>query len=81
MDKEGFLDAIRKQYADEIHEIYLECEHDDGRRVDYAKLNSELKRIRAHARVEGLSDKEFDDLVKSTLPGSQDKLELNKKAA
>lgn len=72
MDKEGFLDTIRKQYADEIHEAYLECSHDHGD-VDHTRLSGMLKKLRNAAKSEGLSNKDFDDLVTSTLPDGREK--------
>ena len=75
MDRESFLETIKKQYADEIHEAFLECEHDDGRRIDYPKLNARLKRLFTNAKAEGLSVKDFHDLVHSTMPGYEDKVD------
>lgn len=68
MDKEGFLDTIRKQYAEDIHEAYLECAHDQGA-VDYPALSERLAKLMRNAHVDGLPQKEFEDLVRSTLPG------------
>ena len=68
MNKEGFQDALREQFADEIHEAYIECEHEDGHKIDYKKLNDTLTRLMKTARMEGLPEQEFVDLVRSTLP-------------
>lgn len=65
MNRENFLDTVGKQYADEIHEAYLQCE--SGEVVDYKKLNVLLKKLMTHAKVDGLSTQEFVDIVKSTL--------------
>jgi len=65
MDKEGFLDTIRKQYIDEIREAYLECAH--GKNVDYIELNQALTRLMKSAKAEGLAAKDFMDLAKAEL--------------
>jgi hypothetical protein len=68
MDRESFLDTIRSQYAEEINEAYLECEHENGRQIDVKKLNELLTKLMKTAKVDGLPPREFEDLVKSTLP-------------
>ncbi len=67
MDKEGFLDIVRKQYAEDIHEAYIECAHEQGD-VDFPALSERLTKLMKNARVDGLPQKEFEDLVHSTLP-------------
>jgi len=78
MDKETFSETIRQHYADEIHEAFLECEHDDGRSVDLVKLNQSLARLMANAKAEGLSPRDFEELVKSCLPQIFDRIKFPK---
>lgn len=66
MDREGFIEALRKQYADELHEAYLECEH--TAKVDMVALKTRIDKLKRQAKVEGLPEREFDDLVESALP-------------
>jgi hypothetical protein len=80
MDKESFLEGLRKQFANEIQEVYLECEHDRGE-VDISRLNSMLKKLMAGARLQGLPEKDFLDLLKSTLPDHWDDLDWAKSRA
>jgi hypothetical protein len=83
MDRDDFLDNIRRQYADEIHEAYLECEHETGK-VDFAQLNKKLGKLMKSAKAEGLQNKEFIDLAMSTLPPEAKnslRFESTKKAA
>lgn len=70
MDREGFLEAIRKQYADDIHEAFIECQVDEAgkRRVDLFKLNACLKKLWVNSQVEGLPEKDFLDLVRTAIP-------------
>ena len=75
MNKEGFLDTIRKQYAEDIHEAYLECEHEHGE-VDFSRLSDRLSALMRNAKVDGLPPKEFEDLVRSTLPAATGKVTL-----
>lgn len=67
MNREDFLDTIRKQYADEIHEAYIECAHEAGN-TDWSVLNGKLSKLMRSAKAEGLPNKDFVDLVQSTLP-------------
>ena len=78
MDRESFLETVKKQYADEIHEAYVECEHDDGRAVDFVQLNQRLRRLQASARAEGLGERDFQELVRSSRPEVWDKLSFYK---
>ena len=75
MDKEGFLDTIRRQYAEDIHEAYIECSHEHGD-VDLPALSSRLSTLMRNAKVDGLPQKEFEDLVRSTVPAVAGKITL-----
>jgi len=84
MNRESFLETVKKQYTDEIHEAYLECEHEGT--VDLKALNQRIKKLMSNAKVEGLAPKEFEDLVRTTIPDVAGKLDFkagtgNKKAA
>lgn len=68
MDRDDFVEALREQYADEIHEAYIECEHENGKNIDFEKLNDSLAKLMKAANVDGLHDSDFKELVKSTLP-------------
>jgi len=67
MDREDFIETLKKQYADNIHEAYLECEHEKGS-VDYPELKARIDKIARSAAVEGLRPAEYQDLVHSVLP-------------
>jgi|GEM_PF-1323524 len=76
MDRESFLETVRQQYAEEIQEAYYECEHEDGREIDYIKLNQNLARLMQGAMLDGLPPADFEDLVRSTLPQASPKLRI-----
>jgi hypothetical protein len=76
MNREGFLETVRRQYFEEINEAFVECEHDDGRTIDYPRLNQELKKLMTHALAQGLPGHEFQELVRTTLPHAWSKLDL-----
>lgn len=76
MDRESFIEVLRKQYSEEITEAYHECEHGAGRPIDYPKLNKLLAKLMRNAKVEGLSAKDFEELVVTTLPGIGQKIDL-----
>jgi hypothetical protein len=78
MDRESFLETVKKQYAEEIQEAYVECEHDDGRTVDYVQLNQKLRRLQTGARAQGLAEPDFQELVRMALPEVWDKLSFHK---
>ena len=82
MNRESFLEGIRQQYADQIHEAYIECEHEHDH-IDVKSLDRHLTKLRAAAKVQGLAVEEFEDLVRATLPDVVDKLDFwaGKKAA
>lgn len=72
IDREEYLENIRRQFAEEINEAYLECLHPSS--VDYAELSVRLDKLMKLAVVEGLPEKEFVDLVRATLPDAHSKL-------
>jgi hypothetical protein len=79
MNRESFLETIRQQYADEIREAYIECEHDDhgSQQVDFAELNRRLNKLRSSAKLDGLAVTEFEELARATLPdGVAEKVEF-----
>ncbi len=67
MDREDFIETLKRQYADNIHEAYIECEHEKGV-VDYPALKAQIDKIARSAAVEGLRPSEYQELVHSVLP-------------
>jgi hypothetical protein len=68
MNKESFLETVKQQYAEEIHEAYVEHEHGLHGKIDTPALTQHLKKLMTNAKVEGLSAHDFEELVHSTLP-------------
>lgn len=66
MNRETFLDTLKTQYSEEIHEAYLECEH--AGKVDLAAFNQRLAKIMKNAATEGLPRGEFEEMVRSAFP-------------
>ena len=77
MNRESFLETVKKQYVEEIHEAFLECEHQEGG-VDFPRLSALLGKLMNHAKAQGLTDVEFEELVHTTLPETQGKLDLRR---
>jgi len=77
MDKEEWKECLMEQYAEQVFEAYQECTDYDGRFVDQDKLNALLVRILNNAKVDGLSESEFEDIVHSTLSDVSFELEYN----
>ena len=78
MDREGFIDTLRYQYAEEIHEAYVLCESRDGQNVDLPKLHALLMQLARAAGREGLPQADFLELAYSALPPEVgDQLHLN----
>ena len=67
MDREDFIENVKKQFADSINEAYLECEHEKGS-VDYPALREHIDKIAKAAAVEGLRPHEYHELVCCILP-------------
>jgi hypothetical protein len=80
MNKETFLDTLRSQYAEEIHEAHIECERGEGR-IDLEAFAHKLHQLRKAAQVEGLPNQDFDDLVNATIPALMQGKALYKKAS
>jgi hypothetical protein len=79
MDRENHLESVRQQYADEIREAYIECEHGySENRVNIDELTQRLSTLMENAKVEGLPDVEFEELVVATLPEVYDKIQLKR---
>jgi len=77
MNREGFLETIRKQYVEDIHEAYQASLHEGGGKVDYVHLSSLLSKMMRRASMDGLRQPDFEELVYSTLPLSTGQLQLS----
>ena len=77
MDRETFLEEVRKQYAEKIVSAYMECEHglDGQKRVNWIQVNQKLTKLMKNAQVDGLPAKDFMELVKAELPDAWEHLE------
>lgn len=67
MNREDFIEELKKQYAEVIFEAYLECEHEKGA-VDFESLKAHIEKIGKAAGVEGIQWNDFNELVQSVLP-------------
>ena len=76
MNRESFLDAVKQQYSEEINEAYIECGHAEGSSLDMPELNKRLSKLMANAKVEGLSEPDFLELVRSILGDVADKVTI-----
>lgn len=65
MNKDSFLETLKRRYDEQIREAYVECEHEGE--IDTLSLHSKLKALRKEALAEGLPVKDFEDLMKSGL--------------
>lgn len=74
MNRDAFLDILKRQYSDEISFTYSKHDHHTGSGLDILKLDEELAKLRRSAEVEGLPAEEFDGLVRSKLAHVHDKL-------
>ncbi len=77
MDREGFLETVRRQYIEDIQEAYFECEHGGDFVLDLPTLQARLGTLMKSAQVDGLPRSEFEELVLTTLPHLQGKIDLN----
>jgi hypothetical protein len=67
MDRDDFIEDLKRQFADSITEAYLECEHEKGA-VDYPALKDRIEKIGKAAKVDGLKTTEYHELVCCVLP-------------
>ena len=68
MDREGFLETMRRQYIEDIHEAYQASLHEGGGRVDYVHLSGVLSQVMRRASKDGFKPMDFEELVYATLP-------------
>ncbi|HTL13394.1 MAG TPA: hypothetical protein VL588_12950 [Bdellovibrionota bacterium] len=76
MNRDDFLHGLREQYAEEIQAAYQECCHENGKVVDFTALHGRLNKLQKSAKVEGLPENDFSDLVSSALPDLAAKLKV-----
>lgn len=81
MNREDFIHTLRDQYADEIHAAYIHCEHSGTQKVDFKELSRLLENMVRLAKTDGLSEADFWELVRCTIPEASDYLYPQKKAA
>jgi len=75
MNRESFLETVRKQYCERISASYMLCEH--GGRINVEELGAQLKPLKKMAAREGLTHGEFDELVFSFFPDVRGKVDLD----
>jgi len=74
MNREGFIETIRRQYIEDIHEAYQGVLHAGGHVVDYEQLTGVLTKLMRTAARDGITAQEFEEMVFSTLPDTQGKI-------
>lgn len=74
MNRESFLETVRKQYSERISSAYMLCEH--GGSIDVEEFGAQLKPLKKMAYREGISPGEFDELVFSFFPDVRGKVDL-----
>jgi hypothetical protein len=77
MDREGFLETMRRQYIEDIHEAYQASLHEGGGKVDYVQLSGMLSKVMRRASMDGFKQMDFEELVYSTIPLSTGQLQLS----
>ena len=82
MNRENFIEALREQFAEEIHQAYLSCEDPESEhRVDLAQLKEQVFKILKSAQIQGFPEEDFLDLLSTTLPDLWEHLGFGKKVA
>ena len=66
MNRDDFIEALGRQYRDEIHEAMIECEHNNVIQVD--EFGKKLKELNRVAQIEGLPSGEFWGIVEELCP-------------
>lgn len=74
MNRDDFLFTLREQYSEEIHTAYAECQLEGGKKTDVPGLLKKINLIRKSAKVQGLPEGDFNELVRAHLPEFAEKL-------
>lgn len=83
MNRESYLETVKKQFTDEIHSAYIHCQHEgpnNSRLLDISALESKLQKLKRVAVAEGISENDFDDLIHAAIPESQVSANIKKAA-
>ena len=62
------METLRRQYADDIREAYVQCEDSQTGTVDYPKLKGKVSKLERQAKVDGLKPADFQELIVSAVP-------------
>jgi hypothetical protein len=79
MNRESFLETIRRQCSEDIVEAYQAAVHvdkDGHPNVDYEQLSKLLNRLMKNVAKEGITHLEFAELVYSNLPQASGRISL-----
>ena len=79
MNRESFLETIRRQCSEDIVEAYQQAVHMDKTGtpvVDYEQLSKMLNRLMKNVAKDGVTHLEFAELVYSNLPQASGKISL-----
>jgi hypothetical protein len=77
MDRESFLEAVRKHFANDIQEIYRDCENHSDRGFDLARMNRLFRSLWKGARAQGIGEKDFLELIRTTIPDHWQEVDLS----
>jgi len=66
--KDEFVNTLIAQYREEIEQILVESEHVYRSTIDYEMLDQKICEILKSAKVDGLEEKIFWDIVHSIIP-------------
>ena len=66
--KDEFINTLIAQYREEIEQILVECEHVYRSTIDYEMLDEKVEEILKCAKVDGLDEKIFWDIIQSIIP-------------
>ena len=66
--KDDFLETLIAQYREEIEQILVESEHIYRSTIDYEILDQRIGEMLKSAKVDGLDEKIFWDIVHSVIP-------------
>ena len=66
MNRDSFIDSLKERYSAELRDAYLACEV--AGHVDLGEFQLVVSRLSRVARIDGLPETEFKDLVEAHFP-------------
>jgi hypothetical protein len=68
MNRDTFLETIRRRYLADLRDAYFECEQAETKQLDQEKFQKLLSKLVKHAQMAGMPQSEIEGALSVVVP-------------